>query len=165
MMTLWCYTSTLMLWHWNNDTDMMTQTWWHWHETLMLCHWHYETQKKKMTNNRPTCFGRNCVVLSPCPSRPYSPKPHVYKSPLDAMAALCELPQAMSRMRFDRNASIRRGLSQFLEHTPPWYDQFKMNLPGTTMQTRIKSTDNFLIWPVQHAYDLLVHKNLPGMTR
>jgi hypothetical protein len=31
------------------------------------------------------------------------------------MAALWELPHAMSRTRFDRSVSISRGLSQFLE--------------------------------------------------
>ena len=75
------------------------------------------------TDDCHTCFGRNCVVLSPCPSRPYSPKPHVYRSPLEAMAALWELPHEMSRMRFDRNASINRGLSQFLVNTQPMVQQ------------------------------------------
>jgi hypothetical protein len=65
-----------------------------------------------------TCLGFSCVVLSPCPSLPYSPNPHVYRSPLDVMAALCELPQAMSRTRLDFRASISRGLSQF--HRLKW---------------------------------------------
>lgn len=59
-----------------------------------------------------TSFGFSCVTLSPCPSLPYSPSPQVYSSPLDVMAALWELPQAMSRMRFDFKVSIIRGLSR-----------------------------------------------------
>lgn len=35
-----------------------------------------------------TCLGLSWVVLSPWPSRPYSPSPHVYTSPLEMMAAL-----------------------------------------------------------------------------
>lgn len=54
-------------------------------------------------------------MLSPWPRRPYSPKPQLYSSPLEVMAALWELPQAMSRMRFAFRASINRGLSQFLK--------------------------------------------------
>lgn len=61
-----------------------------------------------------TILGLSWVVLSPWPSRPYSPRPQVYNSPLDVRAALCELPQAMSRMRLVFRASISRGLSQFL---------------------------------------------------
>ncbi|KAG7276316.1 hypothetical protein CRUP_015639 [Coryphaenoides rupestris] len=48
-------------------------------------------------------------------TRPYSPRPQLYSSPLDVMAELWELPQAMSRMRLVFRASISRGLSQFLE--------------------------------------------------
>lgn len=62
-----------------------------------------------------TILGFSCVVLSPCPSLPYSPRPHVYSSPLEVIAALWELPQAISRMRLVFNASISLGLSQFLE--------------------------------------------------
>ena len=38
-----------------------------------------------------TCFGLSCVTLSPWPRRPYSPQPHVYSSPDDVMAALCDI--------------------------------------------------------------------------
>ena len=61
-----------------------------------------------------TSLGRSWVVLSPWPRRPYSPRPQLYSSPLEVMAALWELPQAMSRIRLVFRASIRRGLSQFL---------------------------------------------------
>lgn len=54
-------------------------------------------------------------MLSPWPRRPYSPKPQLYNSPLEVIAALWELPQAMSRIRFVLSASINRGLSQFLK--------------------------------------------------
>ena len=47
-----------------------------------------------------------CVTLSPCPSRPYSPHPQVNSSPLLVMAALCELPQAMSLTLLFFRASI-----------------------------------------------------------
>lgn len=63
-----------------------------------------------------TILGFSCVVLSPCPSLPYSPRPQVYSSPLEVIAALWELPQAISRMRLVFNASISLGLSQFLEN-------------------------------------------------
>ena len=43
-----------------------------------------------------THLGLSCVTLSPCPSLPYSPHPHVYSSPLEVMAALWLLPQAIS---------------------------------------------------------------------
>ena len=35
-----------------------------------------------------TCFGLGWFVVSPCPSLPWSPWPHVYSSPLVVMAAL-----------------------------------------------------------------------------
>ena len=40
--------------------------------------------------------------------------PQVYSSPLLVMAALCELPQPMSRTRLFFRASIRRGLSMLI---------------------------------------------------
>jgi len=43
-----------------------------------------------------TCLGLSCVWLSPCPRRPYSPRPQVKSSPVDMTAALCELPQEIS---------------------------------------------------------------------
>lgn len=52
---------------------------------------------------------------SPCPSRPYSPKPHVYSSPSLVMAALCELPAETSRINKDFNDSTSLGLSKFLQ--------------------------------------------------
>lgn len=61
-----------------------------------------------------TILGFSCVVLSPCPNRPYSPRPQVYSSPLEVRAALWELPHAMSLMRLVRRASMSLGLSQFL---------------------------------------------------
>lgn len=68
---------------------------------------------KSETSQQQTCLGFSWVVLSPWPSRPYSPSPQVYRSPLEVMAALWELPHAMSLTRLDFRASIRRGLSQF----------------------------------------------------
>lgn len=78
-----------------------------------------------------TSLGLSCVVLSPCPRRPYSPRPQLYSSPLEVMAALCELPQAMSRMRFVFSASISRGLSQFL-HTHTHVSSFNIITPTHT---------------------------------
>lgn len=80
-----------------------------------------------------TILGFSCVVLSPCPSLPYSPRPQVYSSPLEVIAALWELPQAISRMRLVFNASISLGLSQFLE---------KMNNKSTVLI--IKEPHNIL---------------------
>lgn len=68
---------------------------------------------KSEVSQQQTCLGFSWVVLSPWPSRPYSPSPQVYRSPLEVMAALWELPHAMSLTRLDFRASIRRGLSQF----------------------------------------------------
>ena len=66
-----------------------------------------------------THLGRSCVTLSPWPSRPYSPQPQVYSSPLEVMAALWELPHAMSRTLLFFSASISRGLSMdILEQWP-----------------------------------------------
>lgn len=42
------------------------------------------------------------------------PKPHVYNSPELVMHAECELPHAISRMRFDFKASINFGLSKVI---------------------------------------------------
>ena len=67
--------------------------------------------------NRRTSLGLSWVVLSPWPSLPYSPRPQLYSSPLEVMAELWELPQAMSRIRLVFKASISRGLSQFLGDT------------------------------------------------
>lgn len=69
----------------------------------------------EMRNIYFTILGFSCVVLSPCPSLPYSPRPHVYSSPLEVIAALWELPQAISRIRLVFSASISLGLSQFLK--------------------------------------------------
>lgn len=43
-----------------------------------------------------------------------SPMPQEYNSPDVVIAAECEEPHAMSRIRFDRNASINFGLSSVM---------------------------------------------------
>lgn len=43
-----------------------------------------------------------------------SPNPQQYSSPEAVIAAECEEPQAISRMRFDRSASINFGLSSVI---------------------------------------------------
>ena len=59
-----------------------------------------------------TCFGLNCVTLSPWPNRPYSPQPQVYNSPEEVMAALWLEPHAMSRTLLAFKASTNLGFSQ-----------------------------------------------------
>ena len=58
-----------------------------------------------------TCLGLSWVWLSPCPSRPYSPRPQVKSSPVDKTAALCELPQEISCTNLLLNASTNWGRS------------------------------------------------------
>lgn len=43
-----------------------------------------------------------------------SPSPQQYSSPEAVIAAECDEPHAISRMRFDRNASISFGLSKVI---------------------------------------------------
>lgn len=43
-----------------------------------------------------------------------SPRPQQYSSPEVVIAAECEDPHAISRIRFDRNASISFGLSNVI---------------------------------------------------
>ena len=58
-----------------------------------------------------TCLGLCCVWLSPCPRRPYSPRPQVKSSPVDMTAALCELPQEISWTNLLLSASTSCGRS------------------------------------------------------
>lgn len=58
-----------------------------------------------------TCLGLSWVWLSPCPSRPYSPRPQVKSSPDDKTAAVCELPQEISCTNLLLNASTSCGRS------------------------------------------------------
>lgn len=75
--------------------------------------------------------------MSPCPSRPYSPKPHVYNSPLLDMAAECELPHAMSLILLLRKLSIIFGLSRL--RRLPW-----PNFPSSPSPHENTYGDNFI---------------------
>lgn len=86
-----------------------------WHYFSFILSFVKQTDSHFIRDKKHTILGFSCVVLSPWPSLPYSPRPHVYSSPLEVMAALWELPQAISRMRLVFNASINLGLSQFLQ--------------------------------------------------
>mgnify|MGYP000659280305 CR=1 FL=1 len=61
-----------------------------------------------------TILGLDWSSLSPCPSLPYRPFPHVYNSPADVIQALCAPPAAMATTSLPRSDSITRGLSHGL---------------------------------------------------
>lgn len=67
-----------------------------------------------------THFGASWVWLSPCPRRPYSPRPHVYSWPDEVTAALWLLPAATSRIRspFDL---------KWVDEILPYNDRIRLN--------------------------------------
>lgn len=65
-----------------------------------------------------------------------SPNPQQYNSPDVVIAAECEEPHAISRIRFDRNASISFGLSRVIRLLCP-------SLPSSPSPVAAKIKINF----------------------
>lgn len=57
-----------------------------------------------------------------------SPNPQQYNSPEAEIAAECDEPHAISRIRFDRNASISFGLSKVMRLLCPSFPSSPTNL-------------------------------------